>query len=136
MISYKYPVTLAWLEISIGGFPISASTSSDTDLKLDNEDVLEKLHIIDDKDPNSVLLADGPDDVKEPITDPYLELANDRADDLLEILDADNDREKKFEARNFGRLNSCSLVELRLVIAIFQRKKPNPGVLQFSYVTR
>ena len=119
--SYKYPVTLAWLEISIGGFPISASTSSDTDLKLDNEDVLEKLHFIDDKDPNSVLLQDGPDDVKEPITDPYLVLANDRAEDLLEILDVDNDREKRFEARNFDRLNSSSLVEFRLLIAIFQR---------------
>ena len=119
---------MAWLEISIGGFSISASTSADKDLKLDDEDVLEKLHIIDDKDPNSVLFKDGPDDVKEPITDPYLELANDRAEDLLEILDVDNDREKTFEARNFGRLNSSSFVELRLLIVIFQK---NPQILVF-----
>ena len=85
------------------------------------------LHIIDDKDPNSVLLEDGPDDVKEPITDPYLELANDRPEDLLEILDVDNDREKKFVA-----LNSSSLVELRLLFAILRQKNSNPGVLQTS----
>ena len=111
MISYKYPVT-----------------SPDTDLKLDNEDVLEELHFIDDKDPYLVLLKDRPDDLKESITDPYLELAN----DLLEILDVDNDREKT----NFGRLDSSSLEEFRLLISIFQRKKPNPGVLRFSELDR